>query len=180
MTKKRRNRSAQRTRKQAEQREQEERARLRAGQYGPADPMPDGTPRKARQDALSYLQGKGILTVQQERAAAEIQEVFISRVGSLLPRAQEYERVDRARVEINMERAIDAGRRYDAWAEWSKRNTADTKINVHELILDVILDGLSLRAADAKFRKKKGTAKHQILHGLHMYAQLSGWIRNVA
>jgi len=174
--KSRKDRSAQRRRKQDEVRAEADEARTAKGEFGPADPMPDGRKRVPCYDAISRLKATGKLPPELERASNEILEVFKARVSGLLVKSQQFERVDQSINELEAEWLLAASQRYDRWATWAQERKAVTGINVHRLILDVFMDGWTLVQCDRRLRRRDGTAKLEIQKGLVAYALLSKWI----
>jgi len=180
---KKRNRSGARTKKLLAKAAAEKAEQHRTGAYGPADPMPDGKTRQARKDAITHLKtctSVDRLSPVQEAAANEIEKVFLARCSDCLTKAQSLERVDKEYTAGTADWLIDAGRRYDKFAKWSKLNAQQTGINVHMLLLDIYMDGLTLNQCDLRLRKRHLSSKKAIIEGLSMYGILAGWTKIAA
>ena len=178
--KKRKNRSALKERQQALLKSKKAHERNARYEFGPADQMPTGQKRETRQDAISFLKNTGQISPTQEQAALEFIEVFYFKCAGSLAKSQSYERQDRGGDVTHAEWLVDACKRYDAFANWSKENRATTKQNWHEVLLDVCVDGLNLTQIDRGRKWRNGTAKRVILDSLTQYAVLAGWIRRAA
>ncbi len=171
-----RNRGTNKAKRRVEVQEQARVEDIRAGALGPPDPMPDGSQRKARLDALSRLKQLGQISPDMERALFEILDVFKARTSLLFARSQSFERVDRSSCHGELEWLLTAGKRYNEWAALMKGR----EINAHELIMDVFLDGWTLKECDRRIGRRKGTAKVEIQKALIAYCIAAGWMRRVA
>jgi hypothetical protein len=160
--------------KRATQREAVVAEEIKIGAHGPADPMPDGRIRQGQEDVFMRLKRLGQLTADMEWAVDEILIVYRSRTSALWARVADMQRVAGQASTQDSAWLIDAGRRYDKWADWAKRDALKTGINTHSLILDIFNDSLTLGACDAVLRRRKGTSKAVIERGLNMYATLAG------
>jgi hypothetical protein len=65
--------------------------------------------------------------------------------------------------------------RYGPWRDaMSIRRTAFGQ-PIHEITIDALVDGVSLRSIDSARKWRKGTAKSYIMWGLREYAIMAGW-----
>lgn len=178
--KKRKNRSALRERRQSLLKSKQAQEKTANCEHGPADPMPDGSTRKAGEDVISYLMANGRLTSIQEVAAREIEHVFMERTKGLWARTQEFERLDKSYVAADLSSAIDRERRYDDFARWSAENKIRTKRNYHQLILDACIYGDKMRDFERRHCMKNGTGAVWIIRGLNQYAVCANWMTTAA
>ena len=147
-------------------------------EHGPADPMPDGSKRIARTDAISYMANNGQLSPTEETAAREIERVYTSICAGLFPKVQNFERMSGGTARLDEARDIDAARRYRAFADWSAAHR--TPRNLHEILIDVLVDGLSAQQLERRHRMRNGSGSLWVRRGLRQYALLSGWARVAA
>lgn len=174
------NKSGERKRRQDSAKAEQERQRNARYEYGPADPMPDGSKRKAGEDVIGYLVQTGKLTPIQEAAAREIELVFMLRTQGLWAKTQELERIDQAFESGDLSKYMDMERRYDAFAAWSAENRIRTKRNYHALILDACIHGDGVRDFERRNGIKNGTGYVWIMRGLNQYAVCANWITTAA
>ena len=182
--KKRRNRSALKERQQALLRSKQAQEKHARYEYGPADPMPDGSTRKAGEDVISYLVINNRLSPVQEAAAREIELIFRLTTQGLWAKTQDLgdhlERVGSSFQSGDLSRYIDAHERYADFADWSKRHIRQTKRNYHQLILDAVIYGDKMRDFERRNGMKNGTGAAWIIRGLTQYAVCANWLTTAA
>lgn len=176
--KKRRNKGAVKAKRRDEQETQGRVERLKTGEMGAPDPMPDGSVRVAQQDAISRMKNEGKLTPTQEHAALEIQRVYIERCSAVFAKTQNLDRVDSSSGN-GVEHNAEAHRRFIEFGEWSRARERDTGFNVMSLILDIFGQGYSLTECDKVIGRRRHTARGEILGALTHYAVCAGWERGI-
>ncbi len=147
-----------------------------AGQ-NPADwgPATRRNMRRARRCSLKALHEAGSLALEHLSAAAEIERVFVALTAGLFARPrQEAIRGGRPR-DMTEAAAIAYGDRFRPWAATlSERHKAGGP-PILEVVIDCVVDGLSLREIDSARRWRHGRAAAYVVEGLELYATMAGW-----
>lgn len=147
--------------------------------WGGADALPLARVRENGSIVEQWRQD-GNLHPAAEAAAYEIESCYRALVAGLWTKTASYgERTSGgpdtdwpARVAIAMRDRYGPWR--DAMAVIYKRDG----LPVQEIIIDVIVEGRSMREVDAERRWRKGTASKMARWGLWEYALMAGWVRD--
>ncbi len=131
--------------------------------------------RRSRRCPLRALHEAGSLGLEELAAAAEIERVFLALTAGLFARPrQEAIRGGRPR-DITEAAAIAHADRFRPWATaLSERHKAGGP-PILEVVVDCVVDGLSLREIDSQRRWRHGRAASYIVEGLELYATMAGW-----
>lgn len=131
--------------------------------------------RRARRCSLKALHEAGSLDLEHLAAAAEIERVFLALTAGLFARPRrDAIRGGRPR-DMTEVAAIAYGDRFRPWAATlSERHKAGGP-PILEVVLDCVVDGLSLREIDSARRWRHGRAAAYIVEGLDLYATMAGW-----
>ena len=140
------------------------------------------TQRKLRRGTLERLKERRILQPQQGDAADEIERVYLSIVGSLMPAGMAWERRDMAHRDAGLvvpPRLRYAYRqRYLPWAVSLARAKGVGGPPVFDTVIDVVINGVTAATLDRARRVREGTSARWLLYGLNRYAQLAGWLQS--
>lgn len=143
----------------------------------PADwgPASRRNTRRARRCSLQALHSAGSLDLEHLAAAAEIERVFLALTAGLFARARrDAIRGGRPR-DMTEAAAIAYGDRFRPWAATlSERHKAGGP-PILEVVLDCVIDGLSLREIDQARHWRHGRAGSYVIEGLELYAMMAGW-----
>lgn len=141
-------------------------------QWGPAARR---NTRRTRRCSLKALHEAGSLGLDHLAAAAEIERVFLALTAGLFARPRrEAIRGGRPR-DMTEAAAIAYGDRFRPWAATlSERHKAGGP-PILEVVLDCVVDGLSLREIDTGRRWRHGRAAAYVVEGLELYATMAGW-----
>jgi hypothetical protein len=131
--------------------------------------------RRARRCSLRALHEAGSLDLEHLAAAAEIERVFLALTAGLFARPRrDAIRGSRPR-DMTEAAAIAYGDRFRPWAATlSERHKAGGP-PILEVVLDCVVDGLSLREIDQNRRWRHGRAGAYVVEGLELYAVMAGW-----
>jgi hypothetical protein len=131
--------------------------------------------RRTRRCSLKALHEAGSLGLDHLAAAAEIERVFLALTAGLFARPRrDAIRGSRPR-DMTEAAAIAYGDRFRPWAATlSERHKAGGP-PILEVVLDCVVDGLSLREIDAGRRWRHGRAAAYVVEGLELYATMAGW-----
>lgn len=131
--------------------------------------------RRTRRCSLKALHEAGSLDLEHLAAAAEIERVFLALTAGLFARARREEiRGGRPR-DMTEAAAIAYGDRFRPWAAaLSERHKAGGP-PILEVVLDCVVDGLSLREIDSGRRWRHGRAGAYVIEGLELYTTMAGW-----
>lgn len=148
-----------------------------ASAQNPADwgPATRRNIRRSRRCSLKALHEAGSLDLEHLAAAAEIERIFLALTAGLFARPRrEAIRGGRPR-DMTEAAAIAYGDRFRPWAATlSERHKAGGP-PILEVVLDCVVDGLSLREIDSARRWRHGRAAAYVVEGLDLYATMAGW-----
>lgn len=145
----------------------------------PADwgPAPARNRKRARRCALRSLHERGLIGLEQLAAAAEIERVFLALSAGLFATARRSEvRSGRPR-DLSESTAIAHADRFRPWARALSEGHKQGGPPVLEVVLAVVIDGLSLREIETARRWRHGKAEAYLAEGLERYAAMAGWLR---
>jgi hypothetical protein len=145
--------------------------------WGEVDPLPLGRVRE-NPSVLEKWRREGNLHPAVEAAAYEIENCFRALVGGLWTKTASYgeERGGGASTDYPARIAI-AMKRYRPWRDEMALIYKRDGLPVHEVIIDVMIDGGSFRQMDAARRWRKGTASRMARWGLWEYARMAQWVK---
>lgn len=131
---------------------------------------------KLQNRPLDRLIGTGKIGPEELQAASDIYTVAMTQTGALMLRPHRMERLDPARVDNASAAAVEAYRRYRAWADhWSMRAKRGDK--TLQIIWDVVVDDRPLGVMAADLSLDHRTVTRAVVRGLRDYAARAGWVR---
>jgi hypothetical protein len=150
--------------------------RLESGSPANWGPANRRTVRRSRRCPLRALHEAGSLGLEHLAAAAEIERVFLALTSGLFTRPRREEiRGGRPR-DMTEAAALAPADRFRPWARaLSERHKAGGP-PVLEVVIDCVVDGLTLREIDSQRRWRHGRAAAYVVEGLGLYATMAGWL----
>ena len=146
--------------------------------WGCADSLPLGRPRE-NPSVLEKWRQDGNLHPSVEMAAYEIENCFRAIVGGLWTKTASYGEQRGGGPDTDYPpRIAVAMKRYRPWRDEMALIFKREGLPVHEVIIDVVIDGGSFRQMDAARRWRKGTASQMARWGLWEYARMAGWVKD--
>lgn len=145
-----------------------------AATWGPA---PARNRKRVRRCALRSLHERGLIGLEQLAAAAEIERVFLALSAGLFATARRSEvRAGRPR-DLSEAAAIAHADRFRPWARALSEAHKAGGPPLMEVVLAVVIDGLSLREIETARRWRHGRAEAHLAEGLERYAVMAGWLK---
>lgn len=140
-------------------------------------PAPARNRKRARRCALRSLHERGVISLEQLAAAAEIERVFLALSSGLFATARRSEvRAGRPR-DLSEAAAVAHADRFRPWAQALSLAHKQGGPPVLEVVLSVVIDGQSLREIETARRWRHGRAEACLAEGLERYAAMAGWLR---
>lgn len=113
------------------------------------------------------------MSPRQEAAADAIASAVALITGEVAIRTQSFQRLGRGHTrpdEDRVSRQATLVQRYQAWCE----RAGERELNVSD-VLQILVHGESCHQQDRRIRRRNGTALHNLLEALDLYAVLQGW-----
>lgn len=129
-----------------------------------------------KRSSLRALHENGSLHLEQLAAAAEIERVFSALAAGLFaPPRRKVTRSGRPR-DVTEATVIAYRDRFRPWAATLSERHKSGGPPILEVVLDCVVDGLTLREIDAQRRFRSGRASAYLIEGLTLYAEMAGWL----
>ena len=143
------------------------------------DPRDKGTPETRRKLSFSTMQRlieKNRLTGYELRAAQEIESVFDTLCRGMFAKTMNWsERIDKAHTDMPDWFVTAYHERYKPWADRMSMLKKKRGNVAHEIIIDILTEGMGGKAIDQRNGWGKGTAVSFFISGLRDYASMAGW-----
>ena len=113
---------------------------------------------------------------EHKRAGEEIAAMFNAVAAPLMSRTHRSGSAGRSELQgEQLERFVDARARYKRWADEMSRHVKVTGNPVLAIILDLAVDGRSMREAERAHRVRNGKGLDLVRYGLTQYVAFAGW-----
>ncbi|RXF72108.1 hypothetical protein [Hansschlegelia zhihuaiae] len=139
-----------------------------------------GTPhtrRQHRKTSFERLCDERVVTGEMAQAALEIERVYLAVCGAVVVRAQAIEpRGGRGGTgPMSDEVAMAHASRYRPWADEMARLRKAGDWPMLEIVIDVVVDGRTLRDVEIDKGMRNGSARHALCWALLKYAVMARW-----
>lgn len=139
----------------------------------------DATPQtaaKLKRCSLETMRSRGLIGMEEIRAADEIARCWFGICGGLFSKAQNVETIRGSGRGMPAGVAEAYTERYKPWADWAGH---PSRRHMLAVVVDVVVDGWTVSEIDADRAWRNGSAATYLRDGLERYAQMAGWRRDV-
>ncbi len=160
----------------------EEALKLRA----PQDPTTEQTKARLREGTIERLLRTGRLNKQHERAADEIERVYIAITGSMLIKPHRWERLGHTNEPERWPASLSDAyiNRYWPWVDelrdrrgvFIARSENNMAPPILDVVISVVVDGHAARDIANRHRCRRPKVIDWLIEGLDLYARKAGWV----
>lgn len=137
-------------------------------------PTPE-TAAKLKRCSLETMRSRGLIGMEEIRAAEEIERCWYGLCGGLFSKAQQLDPMRGSGRGMPAAIAEVYTEHYKPWADWAGEPERRPMLDV---VISVVIDGQTVGDIDADRRWREGRAAGMLREGLARYARMAGWLRS--